>query len=344
MQLEDRPQKWNLEYNVLYLDQPVGTGYSYVGKAEGYATSQDEVASDLCFFLQRFYEQYPSLAVAPLFITGESYGGHYIPAFASKILQQNEEVLAAGGGSGGVLVKLEGIAIGDGFTDPCVQITTKPAVAYHLGIIDSKTYLQASRVMQQAVEACGREDYDAAHEYREQMETLVLQCGINKYDVRTFSTYSYMDDRMDKYLNAPQTRDVLHVGNASWGTDEGVSAGLYNDVMRSQADKFPQLLEQVRVLLYQGQFDWKDGPAQNEKWIDQIDWSGKRGYLAARRGIWMTPNSQQVLEPSGWVQSSGTLTELVVNNAGHLAPMDQPERLLSMISTFVENKAFATQD
>lgn len=342
LKLEDRPQKWNLEYNVVYLDQPVGTGYSYVGKADAYTTTQDEVATDLYFFLQRFYEQYPALAAVPLFITGESYGGHYIPAFASKILTENEFVNT--NEKKNILVPLEGIAIGDGFTEPCVQITTKPAVAYHLGIIDSKTYLEATKVMNQAVSACNAGDYDAAHDYRSQMESIVLECGINAYDVRTFGSYSYMDDRMDVYLNEPQTQQMLHVGNASWGTDEGVSIGLYNDVMRSQSDKFPQILENIRVLLYQGQFDWKDGPAQNEQWINQVDWDGKQGYLSAKRGIWMTPNSKNTMELSGWVQSSGTLTELVVNAAGHLAPMDQPDRLLSMISTFVENKPFATKD
>ena len=118
LQLEDRPQKWNLEYNVLYLDQPVGTGYSYVGKEDGYATSQDEVATDLYFFLQEFYRQYPTFSTTPLFITGESYGGHYIPAFASKILTENEQ-LNSKVTTTNIHVMLEGIAIGDGFTEPC---------------------------------------------------------------------------------------------------------------------------------------------------------------------------------------------------------------------------------
>lgn len=71
-----------------------------------------------------------------------------------------------------------------------------------------------------------------------------------------------------------------------------VASSLYDDVMRSQADKFPQLLENLRVLLYQGQFDWKDGAVQSEKWIDQIDWAGKEEYLAAERHVWMA--QQQV--------------------------------------------------
>jgi vitellogenic carboxypeptidase-like protein len=99
-----------------------------------------------------------------------------------------------------------------------------------------------------------------------------------------------------------------------------------------------------------GQFDWKDGPFANEKWIAQMNWEGKDQYLATPRTIWLSPSSSftssssanrvSTLVPSGWVQSTGLLTELVVNGAGHLAPMDQPERLLSMITTFVENLPF----
>ena len=341
LELEDRQQKWNLNYNVLYVDQPIGTGYSYVGQPDAYATTEDEVSTDLYYFLQQFYLQYPSLASVPLFITGESYGGHYIPAFSSKIITENKKVTS--GESNNPIVPLEGIAIGDGFTDPCVQITTKPSIAYHLGLIDTKTFVEATETMKKAVDACNRDDYDAAHAYRVEMENIVLACGINAYDVRTFDSYDYMDYRMALYFNMPQTREMLHVGNATWGTDDDVSTALYNDIMRSQADKLPLILENIRVLLYQGQFDWKDGPSQNEKWINQVEWSGKQGYLSSTRNIWLTTNSEQADEYSGWVQNYGSLTELIVNAAGHLAPMNQPDRLLSMISTFVENKPFRTK-
>ena len=51
-------------------------------------------------------------------------------------------------------------------------------------------------------------------------------------------------------------------------------------------------------------------------------------------------NSNNPVEPAGWIQSFDALTEVVINGAGHLAPMNQPERLVTMISNFVYNNEF----
>lgn len=55
------------------------------------------------------------------------------------------------------------------------------------------------------------------------MESIVIGAsGINKYDVRRFDTYTYMDDRLDAYLNMPDTKAMLNVGDHSFGTDSQV--------------------------------------------------------------------------------------------------------------------------
>jgi carboxypeptidase C (cathepsin A) len=76
-------------------------------------------------------------------------------------------------------------------------------------------------------------------------------------------------------------------------------------------------------------------------WIEKLEWPGRAGYLAAERRPWVLDDATQTM--AGWVQSYSNMTELVVNGAGHLAPMDQPERLLSMLETFVEGKLFLTK-
>lgn len=240
---------WNKNYHVLFLDQPIGTGYSTAGSSESYAKSQDDVATDLYFFLQRWYESYPSYSSLPLFITGESYGGHYIPAFADKIIQENTRL----SNTGNTLVQLKGIAIGDGLTDPCSQVEAGPRAAYDLGIIDLKTFAEAKAYALQSSKACLELDFTTAHKYREEMEDLVIsRSGINQYDVRIFGSYTY-NEKMSKYLSLPETKLMLHVPvDNKVNTDSQVSECLYDDVMRSQADKIPVLLKNnVRVLLYQ---------------------------------------------------------------------------------------------
>mmetsp|Transcript_3117 Transcript_3117/g.4808 ORF Transcript_3117/g.4808 Transcript_3117/m.4808 type:complete len:431 (+) Transcript_3117:79-1371(+) len=339
-QLEPRTVgNWNREYNVLFVDQPIGTGYSVAGSGDAYAKNQDEVAQDLYYFMQEWFNQHEEYANVPFFITGESYGGHYIPSFAYKILSENQNAVE----NGKRVIHLQGVAIGDGLTDPCSQVEAGPRAAYDFGIIDAKTFAAAKVSALKASVACLQRNYTAAHDYRSEMEDLVISSsGINKYDVRTFEDYDYMHERMDTFLNSPEAKDMLHVPqDIPFSTDSQVSIALYDDVMQSQADKIPFLLDNIRVLLYQGQFDWKDGPFSNEKWIMQMDWPGRGKYLSAPRRKWLTEYNGAT-HISGWVQEYDTLTEIVVNGAGHLAPMNEPERLYEMISTFIESKAFLT--
>ena len=73
--LNIRPTSWNIPYNVLYIDQPAGTGFSFTDKEEGFATNQEDVARDLYEALQQFYKLFPHLNNNDLYVTGESYAG-----------------------------------------------------------------------------------------------------------------------------------------------------------------------------------------------------------------------------------------------------------------------------
>lgn len=45
----------------------------------------------LIFLVQAFFKEHPKLAENDFYITGESYAGHYIPAFASRVHQGNKK-------------------------------------------------------------------------------------------------------------------------------------------------------------------------------------------------------------------------------------------------------------
>jgi vitellogenic carboxypeptidase-like protein len=250
LEIEDRTVgQWNRDFNVVFLDQPIGTGYSYAGKDNAYATNEDEVAQDLHYFLQQWYNLYPQYADCPVFLTGESYAGHYIPAFAYKILEKNGQAAA----SGDRVVPLAGAAIGDGLTDPCAQVEAGPRAAYDFGLIDQKTFAKAKAAALKASAACAKGNFTAAHDYREEMEAIVaVASGINMYDVRTFEDYSDIKNRMNVYLNDPATKQRLHVpADKPFLTDSQVAERLYDDVMQSQLYTFPSLLKNMRVMLYQ---------------------------------------------------------------------------------------------
>ena len=63
-----------------------------------------------------FFNKHEELKDLPLYIFGESYGGHYVPAVGSAVMHQ--------------LHNLRGIAVGNGLTVPTVQFQYYPELAY----------------------------------------------------------------------------------------------------------------------------------------------------------------------------------------------------------------------
>jgi carboxypeptidase C (cathepsin A) len=49
-------------------------------------------AQEFIQFLLKFYELHPDLKSRPLYLTGESYGGKYLPLFAHEIFAYNDEI------------------------------------------------------------------------------------------------------------------------------------------------------------------------------------------------------------------------------------------------------------
>ena len=65
---------WNSFANLLYVDQPAGTGFSYVKNPLGYVTNERTIGVELWTMIQEFYHKYPKYASLDLYIVGESYG------------------------------------------------------------------------------------------------------------------------------------------------------------------------------------------------------------------------------------------------------------------------------
>jgi len=73
------PNSWNSFANMLYVDQPIGTGFSFGTDS---ATSTVTAAPFVWKLLQAFYTQFPTYENHNFGLFTESYGGHYGPEFA----------------------------------------------------------------------------------------------------------------------------------------------------------------------------------------------------------------------------------------------------------------------
>ena len=110
-----RNTTWNARYAMLFVDNPVGTGFSYTEDAACYARDMDDVATNLYALLTGFFTAFPGYLPNPFYVCGESYGGKYAPSITSYIHFQNL-------GNPPVRINLAGMSVGDGLMDPLTQI------------------------------------------------------------------------------------------------------------------------------------------------------------------------------------------------------------------------------
>ncbi|KAM5354841.1 hypothetical protein ACJ41O_001487 [Fusarium nematophilum] len=80
---------WTDRANVIFIDQPIGVGFSNVKDRDGMAKNIHEAAQELGKFLSMLTtEAFPELASKPWHIAGESFGGHYVTYYIHHLLNQ----------------------------------------------------------------------------------------------------------------------------------------------------------------------------------------------------------------------------------------------------------------
>jgi carboxypeptidase C (cathepsin A) len=119
-QLSTNPYGWNAHANVLYLDQPRYVGFSF-GYGD-YVNTSPDAGVDFVTFLNSWLDYFPELKGREIIVTGESYGGHYVPAMADAMMNYNS------GKPSEQQLNLAGLVIGNG----CVNNTVQNGDRYNL--------------------------------------------------------------------------------------------------------------------------------------------------------------------------------------------------------------------
>uniref|UniRef100_A0ACD5YL68 Uncharacterized protein n=1 Tax=Avena sativa TaxID=4498 RepID=A0ACD5YL68_AVESA len=138
MTLSTNKYAWNNVANMLFLESPAGVGFSYSNTTSDYNNTGDSsTATDAYTFLVNWLERFPEYKSRDFFITGESYGGHYIPQLANTILSNNKITNAP-------IINLKGVAIGNAYLDD--NTNTRATMDYYW------THAMISRETHQAVQ------------------------------------------------------------------------------------------------------------------------------------------------------------------------------------------------
>jgi vitellogenic carboxypeptidase-like protein len=88
-------------------------------------------------------------------------------------------------------------------------------------------------------------------------------------------------------------------------------------------------------LIYNGQLDVIIAWPLTENFITSMKWSGAKNYTKTDRQQWHVGS-----DLAGYVKQIGDFTQVLVRNAGHMVPYDQPKWAFDLINRFTSGKKF----
>ncbi|ODO01955.1 cathepsin A (carboxypeptidase C) [Cryptococcus wingfieldii CBS 7118] len=352
------PHAWNQKANVFFLDEPIGVGFSHAENGQTVGTTE-EAAIDVQAFVTIFFETFKEFEGRAFHMAGESYGGRYLPLFASAVVDGNKQLVK----DGKKPINLESVLIGNGVTD---WFTTTESYypfqcTLHGDLTEPVQSIGACVAMAEAVPKChklAKRGCIESHDYTtcamavnycdEVLGETFLSAGVNPYDVSMPCTGEELSDslcypvtkRIGDYLNLPDVRRVLGVEEkkGKWESCDGPVFTAFNTNLDNTGQTWlyvSALLERgVRVLNYVGMLDFICNHIANELWMERLEWTGKEGYNAADFGDWTVEGKK-----AGEFKTYGNLTMLKIRGAGHMVPYDKPVEALTMVNDWLSAAA-----
>lgn len=268
----ENKDSWINAANIFFLDQPIGVGFSYSDNPAEHANGSFAAAEDVYIFMDLWYQLFPEARKLPFSIAGESYGGHYIPIFASHINEMNKIAPKE------AQIPLESVLIGNGiFAD-----TKQASSSYDISCTNATGIgpLLKDDVCERMADAVPRCEYllKACTDYPDplicngavdfcstELDNPYFDSGLNYYDVskpcdgplcypimRSITTFLRLDRVRKAFGVNPETPQFEACSNKVGSDFRAVNDGLID----TRPFVTSLLHSDIRVMIYVGTFDW----------------------------------------------------------------------------------------
>ena len=329
------PYSWNQKANLLFIDQPLGTGFGHSSQ-RNMAVTEEDVRTTFLQFMIGFYQKHPEFVGRKLFISGESYAGHYVPAVSNKLfLYQNN------------YFNLQGVAIGNGWTSPQYQEVPYADFALNHSAITGVTQQKYDQ-LKPLFELCEKLYLQNPVMYQMYSEAfcdwpfgeIIIDPETQDYK---FSIYNInepclSDDCLDltdqlNWLSSPEVINEFGVDHPYVDCSDPVYNILTRIDMRTDAAPYlkPLLEAGLKVLAYNGDQDFICNYLSGVAWTNNLVWKYQAEFNQA-------PQVQYNMldgTPVGIMKTYQNFQFLQVFGAGHMVPTDRPKQSLFMINQFL---------
>ncbi|CAK4763027.1 hypothetical protein LEN26_001312 [Aphanomyces euteiches] len=334
---------WNRKANMVFLESPAGVGFSEPMLPDN-EYNDDTTAARTREFLEQFLLAYPAYQHRPLFITGESYAGRYIPFLLTKLIEAPLET-----------VNLRGFAIGNPSTNYIIDHNAYVDYYYSHGLLSMENYEAVKSACGHDVGRCVISPLNCTDACENALQEGILainETALNPYyiygDVCLLNNsqayhlkYRHLrplnrgrvgpctDTFTQQYLRLPAVLEALHVtNNPSWTSCNDAVSNVYHK-SDSSMELYPKILSKgLQALIYSGDADMVVNFLGTQRWISR---DGLKLRIKTTWHAWFGPDKQL----AGYTEEYDGLNFTTVKGAGHMVPAVRPLHALYMFECFV---------
>uniref|UniRef100_A0A0D9VUP4 Carboxypeptidase n=1 Tax=Leersia perrieri TaxID=77586 RepID=A0A0D9VUP4_9ORYZ len=318
--------------NMLFLESLIGVGFSYSNTTSDYNNTGDRsTAADAYTFLTNWLERFPEYKGRDFFITGESYGGHYIPQLANAILTNNNIMNTTS-------INLKGVAIGNAYLDDSTN--TRATIDYYLthALISKETHLavQQNCSFNGTYMAQCRNALAAAETEKGIIDLYNIYAPLcwNASNPRQLNGLATNVDPcsryyIESYLNRPEVQKALHANTTGleqpWSDCSNIiTPENWKDAPMSMLPSIQGLISSgVSTWLYSGDIDAVCPVTSTLYSLDILELPINSSWRP-----WYSDDN----EVGGYVVGYKGLVFATVREAGHMVPTYQPQRALTLLT------------
>ncbi|KAH6792907.1 serine carboxypeptidase-like 31 [Perilla frutescens var. hirtella] len=348
---------WNTEANLLFLESPIGVGFSYSNTSGDYDNLGDDfTANDSYAFLHNWFLKFPSYRNRVFYIAGESYAGKYVPELAEIIHDKNTDP--------SLFIDLRGILLGNPETHDAEDWRGMVDYAWSHAVVSDETY-------KTIVKSCdfysddtlnNSECYAGWDELLTQYDEIDIYslytsvCIANSPDsgdrsavvkarrsskmmLRVMGGYDpCLDDYAKVYYNEADVQKALHVSDGislrKWSICNMSIFYNWRDRKKSVLPIYKKLIAGGhRIWVYSGDTDGRVPVLSTRYSLSTLGLPIKRAWRP-----WY--HEKQV---GGWVQEYYGLTFATFRGAGHAVPIFKPSESLAFFASFLAGESPPSQ-
>ncbi|CAA3014294.1 serine carboxypeptidase-like 18 [Olea europaea subsp. europaea] len=345
---------WTKVANILFIDWPVGTGFSYANTSKGYSSSDTKSTKDNYTFLRKWLLNHPMFIKNRLYVAGESYGGKLVPMIAMEILLGNEAGLQP-------QMSLQGYIIGNGITDPNIDFNERIPYAHHMALI-SDEYFESAKVscdgkydnpdpnnlqcllalqpIQESINHVNEVqllepkckyiapkpgDFGWDQTFREEDSVDHLFLPTSGHDRLWCRSQNYVTSYV--WANDPTVREALHIRKGTIGDWTRCNTSLSYEKNQGSVLHYHKIFSKkgYNVLIFNGDHDMSAPYMGPLKWIRSLNLTVDDDWRP-----WHV-NGQVAGYILKYKKNDFNLTFVTVKGAGHTAPEYNPKECLAML-------------